>query len=61
MRRSTAAWTQRFADAHLATTLRRRLADVGVRMAEVTIFPVLNSGLDPDAHSASHCNHQRDR
>jgi ubiquinone/menaquinone biosynthesis C-methylase UbiE len=48
------AWTQRFADPHLPTTLRRRLGAAGFVVDAIQIVPVLNADFDPNTYSARH-------
>jgi ubiquinone/menaquinone biosynthesis C-methylase UbiE len=48
------AWTQRFTDPHLPTTLRRRLKATGFVLDAVQVVPVLNADFDPDTYSARH-------
>lgn len=49
-----AAWTTRFADPHLPTTLKRRLRCVGFEEAAIDVVPVLNADYNPDTYSARH-------
>jgi arsenite methyltransferase len=48
------AWTERFADPHLPTTLKRRLQSAGFDVEAIDIVPVLNVDFDPDTYSARH-------
>jgi arsenite methyltransferase len=48
------AWTQRFADPHLPTTLKRRLQAAGFDVEAIDVVPVLNADFDPDTYSARH-------
>ena len=48
------AWTQRFSDPHLPTTLKRRLKAAGFDVEAIDIVPVLNADFDPDSYSARH-------
>jgi len=54
MQRIIAAWTTRFADPHLPTTLKRRLSAAGFDVQAVAVVPVLNADFDPDTYSARH-------
>jgi arsenite methyltransferase len=48
------AWTQRFADPHLPTTLKRRLQAAGFHVETIDVVPILNAAFDPDTYSARH-------
>lgn len=48
------AWTQRFADPHLPSTLKRRLQAARFDVESIDVVPVLNVGFDPDTYSARH-------
>lgn len=54
MHRIITAWTQRFTDPHLPTTLQRRLQAAGFDVEAVKVLPVLNAHFDPDTYSARH-------
>jgi ubiquinone/menaquinone biosynthesis C-methylase UbiE len=54
MQRIIAAWTTRFADPHLPTTLARRLRTAGFDVESINVVPVLNGDFDPDTYSARH-------
>jgi ubiquinone/menaquinone biosynthesis C-methylase UbiE len=54
MHRVITAWTQRFADPHLPTTLQRRLHAAGFDVDAVQAVPVLNADFDADTYSARH-------
>ena len=49
-----AAWTTRFANPHLPTTLKRRLRSAGFADASIDVVPVLNDDYNPDTYSARH-------
>jgi arsenite methyltransferase len=54
MRSVIEAWTQRFADPHLPTTLQRRLGAAGFLVDAVQVVPVVNTDLDADTYSTRH-------
>lgn len=54
MQRVITAWTTRFADPHLPTTLARRLRTAGFEVQSINVVPVLNADFDPDTYSARH-------
>jgi hypothetical protein len=54
MHRVIAAWTQRFSDPHLPTTLQRRLQAAGFDVDAVQTVPVLNADFDANTDSARH-------
>jgi arsenite methyltransferase len=49
-----AAWTTRFTDPHLPTTLKRRLQTTGFDVETVDVVPILNAEFDPHTYSARH-------
>jgi arsenite methyltransferase len=54
MRSVIEAWTQRFTDPHLPTTLPRRLAAAGFVVDAVQVLPILNASFKADTYSARH-------
>jgi len=54
MQRVIAAWTNRFADPHLPSTLKRRLQAAGFDTEAIDVVPVLNAAFDPDTYSGRH-------
>lgn len=54
MQRILTAWTTRFADPHLPTTLKRRLQSARFDLQAIDVVPILNADHHADTYSARH-------